>query len=159
MVALSNGLSRSPSVSGDPEPGASSNKPCVECALQIPSNAKKCTNCNTYPDWRRYLTPGVLTVVSLANVLVLALNSYISWQTAFKRDPRTLIEISYHSFERFPEIQIGIANGGRLPLYVNQVNIYTSVQGGVYSHSINVDQRYEPAVQIPPHTDKMISIN
>jgi hypothetical protein len=44
------------------------NKLCIECSLPIPRSAKKCTECDTYQDWRRYL-PFSTTILSLTIAL------------------------------------------------------------------------------------------
>ena len=58
-----------------------------------------------------------------------------------------------------PEIQIGISNGGRLPLYIKQINIYAILQDEAYGHSLNVDEYFEKGVRITPQEEKMIKID
>ncbi|NKM68574.1 hypothetical protein [Rhizobium laguerreae] len=52
-----------------PEFTGSQSKPCKVCGLLVPQHASKCTHCDSYQDWRRYITLST-TMVALLTALI-----------------------------------------------------------------------------------------
>jgi len=59
--------------------------PCRECALPIPISARKCSHCDAYQDWRRYISRSTETLsllVALVSVSGLTIPSIITSMSA-----------------------------------------------------------------------------
>ncbi|WP_156407909.1 hypothetical protein [Ensifer sp. Root127] len=58
-------------------------KPCLTCAIHIPTAAKLCTHCNTYQDYRRYLSFGqtslalMIALISVTGALLPPLSEMV----------------------------------------------------------------------------------
>jgi hypothetical protein len=65
----------------DPAAPKENSKICIECGKTMPVGAKKCTECDTFQDWRRYLffSSNILSLlVALCSVLGLSIPAIVA---------------------------------------------------------------------------------
>ena len=118
---------RSPSIPDE------STKRCVECAAPIRVRAKKCTECDTYQDWRRYL-PFSSTVLSLLIALFFVVGLSVPPIIGVLREQNAnlheaIISGRAGSIQEGPEyvpalcVDLLITNSGKLPGVVKAVAV------------------------------------
>jgi hypothetical protein len=66
---------------------------CAECAEQISSSAKKCLQCSSFQDWRRYL-PVSSTVLSIMVAFVSVLTVFVTVVLNATKEKNTNISFS-----------------------------------------------------------------
>lgn len=123
---------------------------CTECKHAIPSGARKCKECNSFQDWRRYLVLGgtalslLVALLSVSGIVVPLLVSTLSEKTAILNSKVTSIDNGIAT--------ILVANSGTADGYAGAVSV---VSDNVEHYS---DTRHFSAVKASSSLPIVISL-
>jgi hypothetical protein len=119
----------------DQVPSKEASKICAECGKPIPAAARKCTECDTFQDWRRFLffSSSVLSLlVALCSVLGLSIPAIIA--SVKDQDAKMHAAIIAHrggflNFEGWPKpkksliVDLFVTNTGNRPGMIKAIGI------------------------------------
>lgn len=107
-------------------------KQCKTCALLIPRDASKCTHCDTFQDFRRFMPISNLSL-SLLIAFISVCSIFLSTVTDFIQDNHVSLTLIPSSTPIDPKAPEFVAfNGGNRVLVVTQISAtYTGRNGAV----------------------------
>lgn len=150
---------------------------CLECASAIPKNARKCSECGSYQNWRRHLDFGqatfafALSVVAISGYIAL-LSDRLSFSQGFEFSKVT--KLSFRGNEN--EVSMLLQNESSLAAYIEKIDCLINVpvndlEGRLKSRNLSNQNnakigtvglfslQYEtnPAIQMQAREHKMIT--
>jgi hypothetical protein len=141
-------------------------KMCISCGALMPTPALKCTACNSFQDWRRYL-PFDATILALltalASVLTTGAPAIIGWARGGYAD----LSIDYDRDDQSGGIILTAFNAGTIPAHIKKITLKVPLKNAkgpttFDGHSVH---RAETAAHededdyfIAPNTHKLIKV-
>ncbi len=141
-------------------------KMCISCGALMPSPAVKCTACNAFQDWRRYL-PFDATILALLTALVSVLAtsapSLIGWAEGGFAD----LTIDYDRDDQAGGIILTAFNAGTIPAHIKKITLNiplknakgpTNFDGHSVHRAESAAQEDEDDYFLAPNTHKLIKV-
>lgn len=127
-------------------------KTCRECSSKIPDSARKCTHCNAFQDWRRFLSVGnssLSLVVALIAVLSIAV-PVIGDSIVPKYERVSARVVTQMTDDRLggKVLVVLVSNAGTAPAFI-EPNANLSVTGTRLGHPVDLNPCAKPESDLP----------
>jgi hypothetical protein len=102
-------------------------KSCVVCGALMPLRAVKCTICDSFQDWKRYLsvnTTAIALLTALVSVIATSAPTLIGWFEGDNSDLRVNFQRDDHS----GGVILGAFNGGNRPGGIKDITLFVPLK-------------------------------
>jgi hypothetical protein len=123
-------------------------KPCVICGEKIPVAAIKCTHCETFQDWRRYVGFST-TFLALLTALVSVVSASLPGFVEFLKGHDSKIAVAFQSDDRQGGILLLASNSGDRPGGIAEVILRVPVTNQQKNFAGILDERVAHSVLSP----------
>jgi hypothetical protein len=120
-------------------------KMCATCGALMPAPATKCTVCDTFQDWRRYL-PFDATILALLTALVSVLATTVPVVVGWVSEGYSDMQVTYRD-DVSGGIVVNAYNAGNIPGLINKISLYvpfkdaTLPRGPFQGHTVYREQQ------------------